>query len=48
MKIVVIDKSIGKIFWTEEHKTKEDALKAMQQMKENHFNPECFNYKLQA
>jgi hypothetical protein len=46
MRVTVIDKDTGKVFWIETYETKEAALKAMTDMKDNHFNPEYFTYKL--
>jgi hypothetical protein len=44
MKLEVIDKSTGRVVWTEQFdnlKALEDAKKAL---KVNNFNPEFFNY----
>jgi uncharacterized protein YegP (UPF0339 family) len=46
MKVMVIDKDTGKTFWTEKYETKEAVVKAMEHLKENHFNPKYFTYKL--
>ncbi|MBT2696382.1 hypothetical protein J7E79_02885 [Bacillus sp. ISL-40] len=46
MKIEVIEKSTGKIVWTEIHYTNTTLFKALEQLKENNFNPDYFHFKL--
>lgn len=44
--IRVIDKSTNDLTWTEQHPTRERADEELQHMKENHFNPEYFNFEI--
>lgn len=43
-EVVLIDKDTNKVSWIEEHENKSDALKAMKDLKKNHFNPDYFDY----
>jgi predicted GIY-YIG superfamily endonuclease len=43
-----MDKNTGKLHWTENHETKEAALKAVEAMKESHFNPKYFRFLIKA
>lgn len=44
MLVKVIDKENGKLVWQEEHETKEQALKAIAELKERNFNPHYFDF----
>lgn len=44
--IRVIDKSTSELRWTETHPSQEQANEELQHMKENHFNPEYFNFEI--
>lgn len=44
--IKVLEKETGNLRWTEHHETKEQANKELKHMKENHFNPMFFNFKM--
>jgi hypothetical protein len=46
MNIQVIDKETGKMVWTEEHRTKELAYNAIEQLKKNNFNPNFFKFTI--
>lgn len=46
MIVKVIDKENGKLVWQEEHETKEQALKAIAELKDRNFNPDYFNFVL--
>jgi hypothetical protein len=48
VKIEITDKKIGKLFWVETCETKEAALKAVEDLKENHFNPMYFKFVIKA
>lgn len=44
--IRVIDKDTNELFWTEPYKTLEQANEEVEDMKENHFNPEFFSFEI--
>lgn len=44
MKVIVIDKETGKKVWEEHHNSEEELNKAIQQLKENNFNPDYFDF----
>lgn len=44
MLVKVIDKGNGKLVWEEKYETKEQALKAIKELKERNFNPEYFDF----
>jgi len=44
--IRVIEKGTNELRWTETHPSQEQANEELQHMKENHFNPEYFNFEI--
>jgi hypothetical protein len=44
VKVQVIDKETKKLRWEETYPNKDAANKAIQEMKENWFNPKFFNF----
>lgn len=44
--IRIIEKVTNELRWTETHSTQEQANEELQHMKENHFNPEYFNFEI--
>jgi hypothetical protein len=48
VKLEVIDIETGKLRWTENHTTKEEALTAVEKMKKDHFNPDYFRFVIKS
>jgi hypothetical protein len=46
LKLEVVENETGKIVWTEEHKTKELADKAVEELKKHNFNPNFFTFNV--
>lgn len=44
MELKVVDKQTGRIVWNEVHDTEEAILKAIEDLKRDHFNPRFFNF----
>lgn len=45
MKVQVIDMESKKVIWEEDHKNPKELDRAIEQLKENNFNPNHFEFK---